>query len=364
MGRFKSTEIKGLYIQDFGKALGTALNDLIQNSELTKEQIAKKLAPKFPKIIKSYEETTASIYLQHHKFRIKEFLNGHFNKQRHIAFKHNKSFTYFILYINGCAILYEKACQQIQRKRIDSTLRTNLILYGLLVRRADQIVGELLTGNIDAAMILWRSLYENVIILLTLAAENDNALADKFYQHSHRGAHKKMLSYNKHSKELRFRPLPDSSEKSAQAVTDQLNEKYGKAFLDNEYGWADELFEGKKRANFRELEERAGMSMYRPYYLLCCEQTHANFNSLARYMAGSKVILPRLIEQSYDLQSYVDPMQFTLNILHEVNDYMLFEFSAPPEYEVNLLLQRKIIEKMVGTFSQKKPPVKRARKRT
>ena len=51
-------------------------------------------------------------------------------------------------------------------------------------------------------------------------------------------------------------------------------------------------------------------------------------------------------------------MQFTLSILHEVNDYILYEFSIEDEYNVNKLLMRKVFEKQQKTFD--KPKKRRA----
>lgn len=259
----------------------------------------------------------------------------------------------FFLYINGCVIAYEKIVKQISRKRIDSTLKTNVALYGLVVRRAQEIGDLLLSGYIDGAMIVWRSLYEYSIILLVLAFENDPNLTIKFYKHSYKHSQNKISSYEKHYKELKFKPLPKSTQKNLEENKKDLSEKYGKDFIKNEFGWADELFPGKQKANFRLLEQRIEMSRFRPYYLLCSEQIHSNFNGLHRFMDGKKIILPRLLKQDLDLKSFIDPMQFTISILHEINDYILYEFSTKDEYEVNVSLMRKIFEQQQESFDIK-----------
>ena len=129
-----------------------------------------------------------------------------------------------------------------------------------------------------------------------------------------------------------------------------MSEKYGKDFIVNEFGWADDLFTGKQKANLRLIEQRVEMSRFRPYYLLCSEQIHSSFNGLQRFMEGNKIILPRLIKQDLDLQAFIDPMQFTISILHEINNYILYEFSSRNEYEVNVSLMRKIFEKQQDSF--------------
>jgi len=225
-----------------------------------------------------------------------------------------------------------------------------VVLYGLVIRRADEILSQLLCGYIDGAMIIWRSLYENAIILLVLALENDNELADKYLQHSLRNSKKKILSYNKNYKELKFKALPKSTEKIVQSEVEKMNNLYGKEFLENEYGWADSLINGKQKANFMLLEERVEMNRFRPYYTLCCEQVHSNFNGFKNFMDGNKIILPRLIKPEIEFTAFIDPMQFTISILHEINDYILYEFSIEEEFNVNVLLMKKVFEKQQKTF--------------
>jgi len=352
LGRFKNIEIQGLLINDFGKTFSKAINNAIKTSNLTKEEALKKIAPKFDKLLSDYEETVSSLYVENHKFKLDSFLKTNFENQQKIATTHRDSFVGFILYINGCFNIYGKIVEKLNRKKVDSTLRMTVALYGLILRRADEILSQLMNGYIDGAMIIWRSLYENAIILLVLALENDSELSDKYFQHSIRNSKRKIVSYQKNYKELKFRPLPKRTEQILQSEIDKMNTLYGKDFLDNEYGWADNLFKGKQKANFMLLEERAGMSRFRPYYILCCEQIHSNFNGFKRFMDGNKIILPRLVRQETDFENFIDPMQFTVSMLHEINDFILYEFSIEDEYNVNVLLMRKVFEKQQMTFDK------------
>jgi hypothetical protein len=359
MGRFRNIEIKGLLIEDFGKMFVDGFNKAIKSSELSEEEALKKIAPKFSKLLSDYEESISTLHLNYHKFNLDGFLKTHFNNQKKIAKTHRDSFVAFILYINGCFNIYEKIIEKLRRKKIDSTLKITTVLYGLIIRRADEIVTMLLSGYIDGAMIIWRSLYENAIVLLILALENDTDLADRYFQHSVRNSKRKIISFNKNYKELQFPPLPKSTVSNLQKKIDKMNNRYGKDFLDNEYGWANKLFNGKQKASFMLLEDRAEMNRFRPYYILCCEQVHSNFNSFKNFMEGNKIILPRLLQQNLEFKKFIDPMQFTINILHEINNYILYEFSIEEEYNVNVLLMRKIFEKQQKTFE--KPKRKSAR---
>lgn len=51
---------------------------------------------------------------------------------------------------------------------------------------------------------------------------------------------------------------------------------------------------------------------------------------------------------------FVDPMQFTVGILEEVNDFILYEFSVEEEYNVNTILMTKIFEKQQMTIAKPK----------
>ena len=358
MGRFKKLEIQGLLIDNFAKLFIKGLNCAIKTSDLSEEEIFKKLAPKFEELLSSYEESISSLYVEKHKFKLDKFLKSHLNNQQKIATTHYDSFVGFILYINGCYNIYEKITEKLKRKKVDSTLKMTVALYGLVIRRADEILSQLLCGYIDGAMIIWRSLYENAVILMVLALENNNELADKYFQHSIRNSKRKIISYQKNYKELKFKPLPKKTEAILQSEIEKLNTRHGKDFLENEFGWADNLFSGKQKANFILLEEKAELSRFRPYYIMCCEQVHSNFNGFKRFMEGNKIILPRLLKQEIEFESFIDPMQFTVSILQEINDFILYEFSVEDEFKVNTLLMRKVFEKQQKTFD--KPKRKRA----
>lgn len=350
LGRYKSLQIEGLFFRNFNEIFENSIASTIKKLNVPEKEAIEKLKSKFGKLVSNYEDSIANLYLKNHSFKIDTFLKIHFSNQKAIAKKHALSFVPFFLYINGCAEIYEKAIKQIARKRIDSTLKMNLALYGLVVRRAQQIGDSLLSGYIDGAMMMWRSMFENSVILLLLAIENDPKLTDKFYEHSIRNSRNNITSYTKHYKSLKFKPLPKSSYINIQNASENVSNKYGKEFLDNEFGWADDLFPGKQKASFRLLEEKVDMNMYRPYYLLCSEQIHSGFGGLKSYMEGKKLILPRLLDQEIELEAFIDPMQFTLTILHRVNDYILYEFSTQTEYEVNLLLMQKIFDQQQETF--------------
>jgi hypothetical protein len=128
LGRFKNIEIQGLLIEDFGKILIESINNSIKTSSLTEEEALKKIAPKFDKLLSNYEESISSLYVEHHKFKLDNFLKIHVRNQHKIAKTHHDSFVGFILYINGCYNIYEKIIEKLKRKKIDSTLKMTVAI--------------------------------------------------------------------------------------------------------------------------------------------------------------------------------------------------------------------------------------------
>ncbi len=352
MGRYKQVEIEGLFFEDFSEILNSTLINLISTSKLSEKEIAQKIASNLDGIISDYEDILTNTYLENHNFKIDDFLKVHFKNQRAIVQNNRDSFISFILYITACANMYEQISVKVNRKRIDSTLKINISLYGLMLRRAQEIVDLLVSGYIDGAMIIWRAMYEDAIILLVLALENNAELSNKFYEHSIRNSQRKIAAYNSNHKALKFPPLPKKTEINLNKAKETLGNKYGKDFLKNDFGWADDLFLGNKKADFRVLEERAEMSRFRPYYVLCSEQIHSNFNGLQQFMTRNKIVLPKLLDQDIELKAFIDPMQFTISILHEVNHYILYEFSVSNEFDVNYLFLEKVFERLQKSFKK------------
>ncbi|TLX74924.1 hypothetical protein E9993_11035 [Labilibacter sediminis] len=344
-------EIEGLLFQNHTKIFSNTINNAVNTLMLSDEQIDAELAPKLDELIANYADNISKLYLDNHKFKIENFLDSHFKNQKAIVENSKESFEAFILYINACVIVYDKIVESINGKEVNLTRKLNLLLYGLVLRRAQEIADLLIDGYIDGAMIIWRSMYENSISMLVLASENNIELSQRFYDHSIRNSKRKITCYNENFEALKFKPLPESTQINVEDQQNKMIAKYGKEFLKNDYGWADILFKGK--ANFKLLEEKIEMNKYRPYYVLCSEQIHSNFNGFNSYMERNKIILPRLLKQEIDLKSFIDPMQFTISILHEVNNYILWEYSVKEEQNTNLLFLKRIFEKMLNTFDEK-----------
>jgi len=328
-------KIKGIYFENidenFNKMIVEGKNELDVSWEKYNEVVENNI----DEITESYEKSVIDAYVNLNTFTIDKFLEMSYKNQAIIVKEHADLFKYFIMYINYCHVLFEKCRTSIGRKRISQSLKCSIALYGIITRRAKQINEMLMNGYSDGAMIVWRSLYENVIAAATILIENNDELARKFKAHSLRNSKKKIESFSKNYQELKLKAL---SKKNLDRLKNQeqlVTEKYGKEFIDQEFGWADDLFPGKKKANLRELEIRLDMTTFRPYYLICSEHIHLGFNAFNNFSSSGKINLAELNSQETDFSNFIDPMQFTTAILHQISNLLLHEVSVESEYQVN-----------------------------
>jgi len=341
-----------LFNEDVAKLFDSVINSVVAESGLSNQEFQKKMKDKFIEILNSFDKLLIEFYLNNNKFSLEDFLSTHSKNQEKIVLKNSDSFKWFFIYINCSDMIYDKICNSLKRKRLTETLKLNIALYGLIIRKAQQIATMLIDGYIDGAMIIWRSLYENAIALIVLFEENNDQLALKFSTHSIKNSKKKILSYMDNYKEMKFRPLSKKTVGSINEKEEKVSELYGKDFIENEFGWADNLFPGKQKANLRLLEKRINFSRYRPYYLLCSEHIHLGFNALNDYREKNKVVLPEILRQDTDLKRFIDPMQFTISVLHEVNNIILFNVSIDHEYHINTGLLKRVFENLLSTFNK------------
>lgn len=62
------------------------------------------------------------------------------------------------------------------------------------------------------------------------------------------------------------------------------------------------------------------------------------------------MILDRLTEQVTEKSSFVDPMQLTVTALYCFIDYLLHEYSVEHQYPANILMFRKMVERLMESF--------------
>ena len=344
-------EIKNIFFEDVEKLFDSTIQSISEQLNIDAKVIWKKLENQQSEIIDGFDKILIDAYSENHKFSLENFMSTHQKNQNTIVSINSNTFKQFIIFINCCHVIYHKSYDSIETKEVSKNLKLCISIYGLIVRKSEQIVSLLIDGYIDAAMIIWRSLYENGIAIITLLKEKSDDLAKKFINHSVKNSEKKIESYRKNHEELKFPTVPGKVDENLKNEKKRVEDLYGKKFTKNEFGWADDLFEGNQRASLRLLEQRIDLNRYRPYYLLCSEHIHVGFNALNGYFEKDKVILPRITKQETELKSFIDPMQFTVALLYNVNDYFLEEVSAKHEYNINIKFLKKKSNDFINTIS-------------
>jgi hypothetical protein len=345
--------IKNIFFKDVEKLFDSTIQSISEKLNIDPELIWGKLEDKHSEIIDGFDKIIINAYSENHKFSLEDFMSTHQKNQDTIVSTNSEPFKQFIIFINCCHIIYQKSYDSIETKEVSTNLKLCISIYGLIVRKSEQIVSLLIDGYIDAAMIIWRSLYENGIAIITLLNENSDELAKKFINHSVKNSKNKIESYKKNHEELKFPTVPEKIEKELENEEKRVEDLYGKKFIKNEFGWANDLIEGNQRATLRSLEQRLNLNRYRPYYLMCSEHIHVGFNALNGYFEDDKVILPRILKQETELKSFIDPMQFTVAFLYNISDYFLNEVSAKNEYNINIKFLKKISNDFINTIPEK-----------
>lgn len=340
-------QLKGIYFENIDTNFDEMIVEGRKGLDVSWEKYIETVDKGIAEIIEFYDKSIIEAYVNLNKFTLDKFLEISSKNQSTIVKENGELFKFFIMYINYSQVLFEKCRISVGRKRISQTLKCTIALYGIINRKAQQINSMLMEGYIDGAMIIWRSLYENVIAAITILNENDEELTLKFKAHGIRNSKKKLESYIKNYKELKFKPPTKANLEKLRKQEELISEKYGRGFMDQEFGWADQLFPGKQRANLRELEIRLNLTKFRPYYLMCSEHIHLGYNTFNDFRISGKINLASMNFQELDFKKFIDPMQFTTAILHEISDRLLYEVSVPSEYNVNSEFMRTLHKKII-----------------
>lgn len=327
------------------------INQIIAETNLNKEDIIEKLNKK--EIIDLYDEHLIEIFLKTKLVSIDKFFELGVKINRSIIASNKEAFKYFISYVNCCNMIYKKTIAEISNKSPMNNNSLCIAIYGVIVRKSQQIVSLLIEGYIDAAMIIWRSLYESSISLNILLMQKDDELANKYMNHSIKNTKKKIDSFTKHHLELGFKPLDQETHSEVLKRELSAKDKYGKDFLKNEYGWADDLIKGKTKASLRLLAEMCKMDYFRPYYLLCSDHTHSGFDNQKLFHKNGVYYLDTFLNPSITKEEFIDPMQFTIAVLQRVNDQFLHVFSISHEYLININLLKEIADNLLKQFNSK-----------
>ena len=152
--------------------------------------------------------------------------------------------------------------------------------------RACQVAREILTllraGFADGAHARWRTLHE-LAIVACLISERGQDLAERYLRHDTVQRYKLACQHQKHYATLKHEPLTQEELAELKEQRDELVGQYGPAF-GNEYGWAVSVT-GNDRPTLTQLEEKADLDHWRPYYRMASHNVHPNSHG-AYYRLG------------------------------------------------------------------------------
>ncbi len=138
-------------------------------------------------------------------------------------------------------------------------------------RIVDEIICLLKGGYSDAAFARWRTLHE-LSVLCFFIEENSIDLSQRYLHYYNVQSYSELKEYMKNQEKLGLEPLDPSIVHKLENEVAKLKSKYGDVFLEP-YGWAATVL-SKKQRSFKGIEYKVGLSHFRPYYKLACNNVH------------------------------------------------------------------------------------------
>ncbi|GAO44428.1 DUF5677 domain-containing protein [Flavihumibacter petaseus] len=284
-----------------------------------------------------------------------EFYAAHSRNQNTICKEFDHSFRYFFAYLNCVDHIFENARNFLMTNQLPSNYNLTLPHYGILVRLADQIGVLLMNGYPDGALRIWRSFYEfSMTTLLFLKAIDNDSIHKDFFDHFHRSKQKKAESHQKHHTALNFPSLDEELLNSIAKETRDLNTTHGTKFLDNDFGWCNRLLGSKKKVTLRDIEEYVGVNKFRPFYIWASGYTHPGFEAMTDFIEedSQKIVLNKINRQTLNKTSFIDPMQLTVALFHEVNNVFIDIYSANSEKDINVRILKEVFVALLKSFDE------------
>lgn len=344
--------VTGLLFEDISKSFDKIIANAGRMSDLPVEEFNKKVEERLEAIIEQFEDTTVNIYEQQYVLRWDKCLKSLTKVQRHIAKKNYEAFQLYYSYLGMGHKIIKRISALVSDLELTQTENIVIAQYAHLLRLTDQVGIMLLNGYDDGALILWRSFYEHALTLSLLIDTNDDGLTKRFIDHNIRNAKKKADSYESRREDLKFPPIKKEIIEDINERHTRLKTTISKEFVENDYGWADALFPKKRKATLRDIEDYMNWGKYRVYYIWASEYAHAGYETLAAHIEDGKIVLPSITEPRDEISRLIDPMQLTLGVLHNVNELFLYLVSANHEYDINLMMFRRIYDKLQAVFEK------------
>lgn len=156
----------------------------------------------------------------------------------------------------------------------------NLVFYSLraiharAVLTAKECLILLKNGYPDGAFSRWRTIYELSVIGGLLVDIKDNDLCERYLNFFYVQAYKE----EKLNREKGYPSYDEDSFKSLKNNYDYMVKKYGKNYVNGDYGWANKLFD-KDRVYFSDIENAANMEKLKGYYKSSSMYIHGNYKA-------------------------------------------------------------------------------------
>lgn len=152
-------------------------------------------------------------------------------------------------------------------------------LHAKACRTTAEIIHLLEGGFADGAHSRWRGLHELAVVALFIS-NGDEDLAERYLAHSEIQQYKGATEYQEQCTALGFEPLEAGDIAELARRRDMLIKKYGRDFR-KDYGWAANHL-GDSGPNFRKIEAKAGLAMWRPLYMQASQGIHAGSHGLKK----------------------------------------------------------------------------------
>jgi hypothetical protein len=342
-------QYKDLVINELDELVDGLLENVREKGGLTVDQMKQVMAD--GKIFEMIENTLPDrIIAQHDQKYLDNWLTIFRNNQQKIVDEHPHLFLYYTLFVHAAHRLFYKLKGLMNNQTVEAADLVRMTLLGTLCRMADEIGVLLSHGSTRTALAVYRTVYEHAVVGVFLMKQNDPVLYKKFTDYGVKDVRKKADSLDKHFTALKFPPLETKRRKEIDSRTEELKQLYGKDFFE-EYGWAKNNL--TERPSFWAIEKAAEMERYRPFYIWASEFTHPSFQALANIKNDKgQIILDKVTEQVMERSSFIDPMQLTVTALYCFIDFVLHEYSTPHQYSVNVLMFRKMIERLIASFDE------------
>ena len=189
--------------------------------------------------------------------------------------------------------------------------------------RGCQVSSEIVTllkhGFAEGAYARWRTLHE-MNVTGNFLARQGSEVAERYLMHHGVSDYKDALDYQKHCVTLGWAPISADELLHIKEAYDQLLEKYGEHFK-NKYGWAAKAL-GKANPNFSEIEQLAGLSHSRPFYLMGNLSVHASSKGTL-FRLGAPPGSSNMLVAGPSLFGFAEPGQATAWTMNQLTGALL-----------------------------------------